>query len=355
MTAPQPPSSLHPKPPLLSLPLPTPSTPPLLLTIRFSASLPDLELDIPRPSSTTVVSLKHLIRARLGEPNAQRRLRFIHGGKILPDSAVLSSVLRAPPPPPPSSSAIPSPSLHKPRHEEKTRDDDDDNSHINKGKSIPGRPAPPQRIYVNCSIGDALTPAELQAEASAAAASTASATSTTTQQMPSPATGTTPTPTTTTTTTTTTTPTPRGFDRLLSAGFTAAEVNALRLQFRSAHASRYTPDALPSPDGFRRMEDAWIDDNGGSASMPSALGGSTNSSSNGGTGAGGTDSDDVGLVAMVDVMVRGVVTGFVWPLGSAGWLVREEGMASGRWRFMVGVGVVFSMLIGIIRTISGEK
>lgn len=69
----------------------------------------------------------------------------------------------------------------------------------------------------------------------------------------------------------------------------------------------------------------------------------------------GTDSDEVGLVALVDVMIRGVVTGFMWPLGSAGWLIREEGMASGRWRFMVGVGVMFSVLIGVIRNISGEK
>lgn len=94
------------------------------------------------------------------------------------------------------------------------------------------------------------------------------------------------------------------------------------------------------------MEDAWIDDNG--ASVPTT-------SLNPSAGGGGTDSDDVGLVALVDVMIRGVITGFMWPLGSAGWLVREEGMASGRWRFMVGVGVVFSVLIGIIRNISGEK
>lgn len=94
------------------------------------------------------------------------------------------------------------------------------------------------------------------------------------------------------------------------------------------------------------MEDAWIDDNG--ASVPT----STSATPLGGNG---TDSDEVGLVALVDVMIRGVITGFMWPLGSAGWLVREEGMASGRWRFMVGVGVLFSVLIGIIRSISGEK
>ncbi|KAF2967165.1 hypothetical protein GQX73_g6408 [Xylaria multiplex] len=149
--------------------------------------------------------------------------------------------------------------------------------------------------------------------------------------------------------------TPRGFDRLLSAGFTASEVNQLRLQFRSIHSSRYTPDTLPSPDSFRRMEDAWIDDNG--AAMPAAA---TSTAANGGSGmlgmgGGGTDSDEVGLVAMVDVLIRGVITGFIWPLGSAGWLIREEGMSSDRWRFMVGVGVVFGVLIGFIRAISGDN
>ncbi|KAI1657521.1 DUF2407 C-terminal domain-containing protein [Daldinia decipiens] len=312
----QPQPHLHLKPP--SSPLFPPNPPPLLLTIRFSASIPDLDLDIPHPSLTTVISLKHLIRQRLQEPNSQRRLRFIHGGKILPDNAALSSVLRAPLPPP------------RPDYDYDAK---------GKGKSVPGRPEPPQRIYVNCSIGDSLTTAELESEAIAAAAP-APAPSDASSPLSRAAT---PLP--------STSAAPRGFDRLLSAGFTAAEVNQLRLQFRSIHSSRFTPDTLPSPDSFRRMEDAWIDDNGASMPAAGALGG------NAGAGglSNGTDSDEVGLVALVDVMIRGVVTGFMWPLGSAGWLVREEGMASGRWRFMVGVGVMFSVLIGIIRSMSGEK
>ncbi|KAI0142471.1 DUF2407 C-terminal domain-containing protein [Hypoxylon sp. NC0597] len=351
-------TSPPPSQPLLKPPSPTiPQPPPLLLTIRFSAAIPDLELDIPHPSSTTVVSLKHLIRARLSEPNSQRRLRFIHGGKILPDNAVLSSVLRPPPPPPPSS---PSPSSllgssygynssdpqRKSANNTSGFADTDTGSTgkgKGKGKSIPGRPEPPQRIYVNCAIGDSLTTAELAAEAAAAAAPPP----TQTQTFPASSThAASPLPLSPGTPQRSTSSAPRGFDRLLSAGFTAAEVNALRLQFRSIQSSRYTPDTLPSPDTFRRMEDAWIDDNG--ASVPT----STSATPLGGNG---TDSDEVGLVALVDVMIRGVITGFMWPLGSAGWLVREEGMASGRWRFMVGVGVLFSVLIGIIRSISGEK
>lgn len=103
------------------------------------------------------------------------------------------------------------------------------------------------------------------------------------------------------------------------------------------------------------MEDTWIDDNG--AAVPSAAA-TVNGAAGGGMlglGVDGTDSDEVGLVGMVDVLIRGVITGFIWPLGSAGWLIREEGMSSDRWRFMVGVGVTFGVLIGFIRAISGDK
>ncbi|KAI1117628.1 DUF2407 C-terminal domain-containing protein [Nemania sp. NC0429] len=338
----------------------TPQPPPLLLTIRFSASLPDLELDIPRPSATTIVSLKHLIRSRLDKAHARRRLRFIHGGKILPDTSVLTSVLRVLPPPP-SPNAFPVSSPRDPHHDDDEDDNNDERGKTktkakgrarDKGKSVPGRPEPSARIYVNCSIGDELSQSDLDHEAAAAALPPRPPAS----PFPIRTTGTATTPTTNTTTTasssstTTTTSAPRGFERLLSAGFNASEVNQLRLQFRSIHASRYTPDTLPSPDGFRRLEDAWIDDNG--AAVPAAA---VDASADGVLGMAGGGGEEVGLVGMVDVLIRGVITGFIWPLGSAGWLIREEGMSSDRWRFMVGVGVIFSVLIGFIRAISGDK
>ncbi|KAI1750179.1 DUF2407 C-terminal domain-containing protein [Xylaria castorea] len=340
-------SPLAPKAAMLSA-----TPPPLLLTIRFSASLPDLELDIPRPGATTVVSLKHLIRSRLDKAHARRRLRFIHGGKILPDTAVLSSVLRAlspPPPPPPTSLGTDHghPAERRGGRGDKDSSEETAGKSRGKGKSIPGRPEPAPRIYVNCSIADELSPSELESEAQAAALPPPTPTSSpSSKHLTAPGLR--------LATSTTTTPAPRGFDRLLSAGFTASEVNQLRLQFRSIHSSRYTPDTLPSPDSFRRMEDAWIDDNG--AAMPAGAGvGSSGMLGMGSGGGGGTDSDEVGLVGMVDVLIRGVITGFVWPLGSAGWLIREEGMSSDRWRFMVGTGVMLGVLIGFIRAISGDK
>lgn len=304
-------------------PLSTSSAPPLSLTIRFSASVPDLDLDIPHPSQTTVISLKHLIRSRLAEPNSQRRLRFIQGGKILPDTAALSSVLRAPPPPPPRAY--------------------DGGAGVSKGKGkgkgVANRP-PLQRIYVNCSIGDSLTDAELKTEAEAASAPVSDTPPSPLPSARSPAAPGTPAP-------NASASTPRGFDRLLNAGFSAAEVNQLRLQFRSIHSSRFTPDTLPSPDSFRRMEDGWIDDNG--AAMPSAGVGM------GAGNSGGFDSDEAGLLGWLDAMIWGVAVGFMWPMGSFGWLAREHGIHSDRVKVMIGAGVFLSLLIGIVRTLSGER
>lgn len=324
-------------------PLVTPATtaPPLSLTIRFSASVPDLDLDIPHPSQTTVISLKNLIRGRLAEPNSQRRLRFIQGGKILPDGAALSAVLRAPPPPPP-------------RADDRSRSNGGGDAK-GKGKAVANR-LPSQRIYVNCSIGDSLTDAELKAEAEAASLPVSEAPSlqsglgaSSPAGAGSPAAPGTPAP----GSINTTSPTPRGFDRLLNAGFSAAEVNQLRLQFRSIHSSRFTPDTLPSPDSFRRMEDAWIDDNGAAVPTTGGMGGSMGSSGAVG-GSGGFDSDEVGLLGWLDAMIWGVAIGFLWPMGSFGWLARQHGIHSDRVKVMIGAGVFLSLLIGIVRSISGE-
>ncbi|ROV93013.1 hypothetical protein VPNG_09425 [Cytospora leucostoma] len=210
------------------------TTPPLLLTVRFSTSIPDLLLDIPHPQRTTAAALKHLIRSRLGQPNSQRRIRFIHGGKIIPDGAVLASVLKALPPPPTSAPLS---------------DDQNSSGPRGKGKGVDGS----SRQSPNSSNNDAAAPA------------------------------------------------PRGFDRLLTAGFTPAEVNQLRLQFRSIQEARHTADTMPSPDGLRGMEDA------------------------------------------------GMFIGFIWPLGAVGWLVRDEEKISKRMRVFVYFGFVLSLLIGTVR------
>lgn len=319
-------------------------TPPLLLTVRFSTSIPDLLLDIPHPSRTTVAALKHLIRSRLEQPTSQRRLRFIHSGKILPDTAVLGTVLKVLPPPPQSAASARADEQHDPKGK-------------GKGKAVEGGGAAAQRVYVNCSIGDLLTDAELDEERRRAEEPV--------PEQPPPGLSS-PYPSSHSPLPGGAGPggaagqehqgqggqqgqqrTPRGFDRLLSAGFTAAEVNQLRLQFRSIQEARHTADTLPSPDTLRGMEDAWIDNNNDAAptAMPSGGGDEAEAAAAAGGG------EEFGIAGVLDILLKGMFIGFVWPLGAIGWLVRDEEKIPKRMRVFVYFGFVLSLLIGTIRAI----
>jgi hypothetical protein len=145
---------------------------------------------------------------------------------------------------------------------------------------------------------------------------------------------------------------PRGFDRYLSAGFTPAEVNQLRLQFASIQATRYTRDTMPSPDTMRSMEDAWIDNNAG---LPGAGGGGGGGPGAGDEGTSGPGDDAVGVSGLLDVLVKGMVIGFMWPLGTVGWLIREEALLSRRSQVFAFFGFILSLTIGTIRALSGER
>jgi len=68
--------------------------PSMLLTVRFTTSIPDLLLDIPAPNETAVIALKYLIRSGLDRPTSKHRFRLIHGGKLLKDDDVLADVLK---------------------------------------------------------------------------------------------------------------------------------------------------------------------------------------------------------------------------------------------------------------------
>lgn len=275
---------------------------PLLLTVRFTTSIPDLLLDIPIPNETSVIALKHLIRSKLDNPTSKHRFRLIHGGKLLKDDDVLAAVLKIPSAPPPA----PDPK--------------------GKGKAVETQPA---RVYINCSIGDELTSSELSAEALAATTSASKSRKEKELRNESKATA----------IQSTTTPAPRGFDRLLSAGFTPVEVNQLRLQFLSIQSNIHTPDTMPSPSTLRQMEDAWIDDNAGNTG--------TNS------GDGGFDFGDDGLGGgALDDLLWGNILGFLWPLGCVGWIIREGGVWSRRRQIAVFTGFVLSITFGMLRVVS---
>lgn len=281
---------------------------PLELVIRFSTSNPDLILTVDKPSLTSNLSLKQKIRAQLPEPASSSRLRLIHSGKVLADAAALSKSVNVTIPPPSAS--------------------DESKSAKAKGK-LPVRDAPAvSRVYIHCSIGDALSSNELATEAKAAEDADAAL-----LYKVQPA---------TTTSSTaagqdesTTTPAPRGFDRLLSAGFTAAEVANLRTQFLAIQSHSHTPDTMPSGPELLALEERWLDN-----------------TSNPATGAGGDGlgEDDVG--GGLEDMLYGNLIGFFWPIGAMMWLMREEGVWSKRRQIAVLSGFLVNLTFGFLRVMN---
>lgn len=273
---------------------PAPVPPALLITVRFSNGLADLAMDVPSPQSTTVLAFKHSLRGRI---DSRSRLRLIYQGRLLTDAASLSTVLKplpAPAPaPPPSQDAK------------------------GKGKAVDRPPA--IKVYLNCSIGDELSAEELDAEKVAA-------------ERPPENTGADPAQ------AAWKRPRPRGFDRLLQAGFTQSEISTLRTQFASIHTERFASDAMPSPDTMRGMEDAWIDGNAGE--LPSS--------------ASPLEDDITSMSSVLDVMIRAMMIGFFFPLGSLTWLLRQDVWGE-KWRIFVGSGVVLSLTVGIFMTMSSER
>ncbi|KAJ0426416.1 DUF2407 C-terminal domain-containing protein [Aspergillus carlsbadensis] len=297
---------------------------PLLIIVRFSASIPDLRLDIESPETTTSAGLKQAIRARLPSSLSLHRLRLIYAGRGLEDTAPLAVSLKLPPPPTRFfRSTIDAHDNHE---------DGDKTGKKDKGKQ-PVREQP--RLYVHCSIGDiVLSTADIAAEAVAASTLHEGQDSQTEvgnlRNLPRHDQS-------------STAPAPRGFDRLLSAGFTAAEVAALRSQFMAIQSVSRTPDTMPSGAELRELEDRWMDE-GSSAMVAGAVGGAE--------GVVFTDDDGgfgTGSRGAIDDMLWGAVMGFFWPVGCAMWLRREEGIWSWRKGLAVFVGVVVNIAFGAMR------
>lgn len=292
-------------------PSPSPGGRSVDLVIRFTTSLPDLVLTISRPNTTSTLSLKQQIRPHLPSDISSSRLRLIAAGKVLPDTKAISECVSIPPAPP-----------SDPR---------------GKGKA-PVRASPPPstpnpRIYIHCSIGDALSPSDLEAESLAAAtANDALSASSSSSSVPSAnaSSG----PSTSAARQTQTETRPRGFDRLLASGFNADEVATLRTQFMAIQAHTHTPDTMPTGDALRALEDRWLDADAGSA---------------GGAGAGmGGDSlgaEDGGL----EDMLWGNIMGFFWPIAAVCWLMREEGVWPRRRQIAVLSGMLVNITFGFLR------
>jgi iron-sulfur cluster assembly 1 len=270
------------------------------LTIRFSASIPDLLLAIPRSRHANTCTLKVEIRDHLPADLAKRRIRLIYAGKALADEGQLDRVLKVP-----SRAASPRPSTPL-------------QDASGKGKAVIRDPPAASRIYIHCSIGDVvLSPEELAAERTLAIPASATAPRESAIRDASAAAS--------------TTPAPRGFDRLLTAGFTAAEVSSLRLQFLAIQAHTHTPDSMPSPNTMRSLEDQWLDN-----------------SNNAETTTGGV-ADPEDAAGALDDMLLGATCGFFWPIGCLLWAGREEGIWTRRRKMAVVMGVIMNIAVGMLR------
>lgn len=251
----------------------------LLVIIRFSNSLPDLPLNVSSPESTTPITLYTMIRPHLPPSIAASSLRLIYSGALLGPSIPLRKSLNL----------------------------------SSTGKS-------PAQLYLHCSISidNQLSAAQLEAETKAAHSISKDGIERNVESqgiVPAAA--------------TTVHPAPQGFDRLLSAGLSAAEVASLRSQFLAVQAYTHTPDTMPSSAEMRVLEERWLD---------------AGSTLNGGNGNAGTGGDDEGEGELGDIL-WGNLIGFFWAVGAVLWLVREEGVWSKRRQIGVVTGVLANIAV----------
>ncbi|KAF2096716.1 hypothetical protein NA57DRAFT_41979 [Rhizodiscina lignyota] len=289
----------------------------LELIVRFTASIGDVTLTIDAPRRTTGLSLKQLIRKQLPVAYTSRRLRLIYAGKVLPDTESLSASLNL--------------SFHKSNR--------DLNQNGAKGKQpVRGSTSPPPiKLYIHCSIGDALSEKELADESTAAKAAEqglltpAQSASIPIDNARSTDDG---------ERDTSTSSAPRGFDRLLTTGFTATEVAALRTQFLAILSHTHTPDDMPTGTALLALEDRWLD----------------NDTNNGGgsNGIGEADGEAWGVDdgRTLDDFLWGNVFGFFWPLGAIVWGFREEGVWTRRRQIAVFTGILINLVFGFARLTS---
>ncbi|KNG50179.1 hypothetical protein TW65_03098 [Stemphylium lycopersici] len=331
----------------------------IYLIIRFTASVPDLPLSIHTPRVIATLSLKQLIRQHLPPEHASSRLRLIYAGKVLADTEPLSRSLKLPPPPPPRSAkhgdgaGASNAEASKSKGKQPLRE----TPAVEYGTTTSEIPSEAKKYYIHCSLGDALAAAELASEATLAQnteislksqCSASSSSSSSSQRRKSSTTAGHDAQRRSSTATTGTgvdnvVPQAQGFDRLLSSGFTPAEVASLRSHFTTNLSFTHTPDTMPTPAQIRVLEDRWLDSsaNDPSASLtaaPGANGGET------GWGA-GFAVEEGGL----DDMLYGYLTGFFFPLGSLVWGFREEGVWTRRRQVAVVMGVLINAVFGFMR------
>jgi hypothetical protein len=91
------------------------------------------------------------------------------------------------------------------------------------------------------------------------------------------------------------------------------------------------------------MEDAWLESNATPGGGQTVVAGEVEEM-----------GDEQGMAGLLDTLVKAMCVGFMFPLGSVMWLIREEGMWSRRWQVFASFGFLLSFAIGLIRAMTGE-
>lgn len=149
---------------------------PVTFIIKFSEnSLKDLTIEIENVLETTVSGLKRIIREKMGGITTNRRLRLIHGGRIINDQTNLAR----------------------------------DVAKVKFSNQVTNSQDYTTRVYIHCSVGDIFTPEELAKENELDTKRPVQSTM----------------------------PELRGFDRLRDTGFSEDDIAQLRQQFNSLYGT----------------------------------------------------------------------------------------------------------------------
>lgn len=270
---------------------------PGVLIIKFSEiSLEDLKLEIANLYEYNVPRLRQEIRRKVGGITLNRRMRLIHGGKVLTDKTDLVKDV----------ANIRGQSTRKWLEV----DDKDSQSVITSLEASPTSTEvspSPIRLFLHCSLGNILTPQELQREDEMETEGQHSRN---------------------------TLPELRGFDRLRETGFSEEDIMQLRQQFGQLYGYGATgtngnPTVATNREEMTQMEEQWID-----TGVMDTLPGTTSLVS-------GDYIDD--MIGFLVGMFLGVVALFI---------LKEGGVFSRRQLRAVATGTGFNLLFGILRLLA---
>ncbi|KAG9315991.1 hypothetical protein JVU11DRAFT_3649 [Chiua virens] len=171
------------------------------LTIRFTEGFPDLVLFV--TSTDTVRDVKAKIVTARPQLN-DRRLRLIHAGRLLTDGTLLHSWLS-------------------------TLEERQQRANVSQSNDTPSPPQPQIITWLHCSVGPKVEPGTESEDKPQVA-----------QLQPL-----------------------RGFDRLVTAGFSEEDISSFRRQFHSQSSSNYLDIEFENDEDddehARALEEQWID------------------------------------------------------------------------------------------------